>query len=369
VGDGRGAARKTGGVRLLPIRRMTPVALAGATLAGAVLTGACTGPTAPAPGHTSAPGHTTAPGAAPPTSAGLGWRRLAASPTPRTEVAAAVAGTRVYVLGGYRADGGTVATVEVYDTATGRWDRGPDLPVAVNHAMAASAGGTVYVFGGYLASGAAGSAVFRLEQGQWRAMAEMPQGRAAGTAVVQGGNVYVAGGVGSGGLAAQMLVYDVPGDRWSTAAGPPTPREHLGGAGFDGLVYTVGGRTGGLDTNLGAFESYDPRTGHWTRLPDLPTRRGGLAAAATCNGLVVAVGGEAEATFAEAEAFDVRAGTWRALPPLPTPRHGLGVVTVGPVLYAFAGGPRPGLHVTDATEAIDLASLGACPPPSGAPDR
>jgi hypothetical protein len=73
---------------------------------------------------------------------------------------------------------------------------------------------------------------------------------------------------------------------------------------------------------------------------------------------VIAVGGEAQATFAEADS--VRDRAWRSLPPLPTPRHGLGAVTVGTTLYVLSGGPRPGLHVSDATEAIDLIPLGRC---------
>jgi hypothetical protein len=89
----------------------------------------------------------------------------------------------------------------------------------------------------------------------------------------------------------------------------------------------------------------------------MPTPRGGLAAAATENGFVVAPGGEAETTFEEAEAYDVEAGTWVSLPPLPTPRHGLGVVAVGTTIHVVAGGPEPGLAFSDAHEAIDLAPL------------
>jgi hypothetical protein len=271
----------------------------------------------------------------------------------------------VYVAGGFRADSTTVATVEVYDTVANRWGPGPDLPVAVNHAMSATVDGTVYVFGGHLANSTQSAKAYRLDNGAWRPVADLPEGRAAGTAVAGGHSVYVAGGVGGGHLADRMLVYDVAADRWSTAPGPPTPREHLGGAGYGGLVYTVGGRKGGLDTNLGAFEAYDPATGRWAKLPDLPTRRGGLAAAATCAGHIVAVGGEGKATFAEAEVYDVSAGDWRALPPMPTPRHGLGVVARDTTVYTFAGGPRPGLHVADSTEAIDLARLGVCPATAG----
>src|SRR5581483_8774568 len=85
----------------------------------------------------------------PPPNAERAWQRLPDAPTPRTEVAAAALGNRIVVAGGYRADGATVATVDIYSIDSGSWRRAPDLPLAVNHAMAATAGGSVYVFGGY----------------------------------------------------------------------------------------------------------------------------------------------------------------------------------------------------------------------------
>jgi non-specific serine/threonine protein kinase len=332
------------------MRRPATVLVLALGLTGSGLAAACSDPASgpPAPAPQSAP-------PAPPASAVGGWQRLAPGLSQRTEVAAAAAGNRIVVAGGYRADGATVSTVEIFDTAAGRWEKGPDLPVPVNHAMAATVGERVYVFGGYLSSNRPTDVAFTLDSGQWRQIAALPQPRAAGTAAALGDTVYVAGGIGPNGLAGDMLVYDAAGDRWSTAPGPPTRREHLGGAAFGGLVYTVGGRTGGVDTNLAAFEAYDPRTSVWTRLPDLPTRRGGLAATATCTGLIVAVGGEAGATFPEVEAFEIQSRAWKALPPLPTPRHGLGVVALGNKVYTLSGGPKPGLHVADSTEAIEVS--------------
>src|SRR6266550_7980112 len=178
--------------------------------------------------------------------AGLVWRRLTGAPSERTEVAAAAVGARIYVVGGFARNGATLGVVEVLDTATGRWERGRDVPVPVNHAMAATAGGTVYVFGGYRADGTPSPTAFRADGDDWRPVADLPEGRAAGTAVSVAGRVYLAGGIAPGGrLADRMLVYDVTGDRWTTAPGPPTRREHLGGAAFDGQVYTVGGRAAG----------------------------------------------------------------------------------------------------------------------------
>jgi hypothetical protein len=284
---------------------------------------------------------------------GLAWRTLAPAPSQRTEVAAAAVGGRIWVLGGYAPDGATLATVEVYDTATDTWARGPDLPVAVNHAMAATLDGVLHIAGGNDGDGPSAQ-VARLEGDRWRTLAPLPEGRSAGGLVALEGRLYLVGGVVEGGLAADTQVYDPAADRWSPAPGLPTPREHLGAAATGGRVYVVGGRVGGLGGNLAAAEAFDPASGRWSAVAALPTARGGLAATATAGGQVVAVGGEAAATFPEAEALDVASGRWRSLPPLPTPRHGLGVVAVGDVVYVLAGGPRPGLHTSSANEAIDL---------------
>jgi Ca2+-binding RTX toxin-like protein len=95
----------------------------------------------------------------------------------------------------------------------------------------------------------------------------------------------------------------------------------------------------------------------------MPTARGGLAAAATANGFVVAPGGEELApggtTFPEVEAFDVNRQRWISLPSMPSPRHGLGVVGIGQTIYTLAGGPQPALTFSNTVEAIDLTGLEA----------
>ena len=260
------------------------------------------------------------------------------------------------VAGGYRGDGATVSTVEILDIGSGRWEPGPDLPVPVNHAMSATVGDRIYVFGGYLSSNRPTDVAFTLDGGQWRQVASLPQPRAAGTAVALGDTVYVAGGIGPNGLAAEMLVYDAAADRWSTAPGPPTRREHLGGAGFGGIVYTVGGRTGGLDTNLAAFEAYDPRTSAWTRLPGSadPARRPGR-----------------DRDMHRPDRRDRRRGdAIRSPQPRRSKlqrgpgkhsrryrRRGTGSASWRSRIrsYTLSGGPEPGLHVADTTEAIEVA--------------
>ncbi|HEY7761596.1 MAG TPA: kelch repeat-containing protein [Actinomycetota bacterium] len=301
-----------------------------------------------------------APSSPAPTVDGVAWSALAEMPTPRSEVAAASDGERLVVAGGFDATGASVTTVEILDLSTGTWSAGPDLPVAVNHAMASAFDGTVAVAGGYGGPGLSGPTdrVFALRGDTWQELPPMPGPRgAAGAATVDDGLV-VAGGVGPDGLADEMYLLDPEVGRWITVQGPPTGREHLGVAGLGGDVYVVGGRTGGIGSNLAASEAYDVEAGTWRELPPMPTARGGSAAAATSNGFVVSAGGEEEGgTFAEAEAFDVAEGRWVSLPPMPTARHGLGVVAVGTVVYTIAGGEEPGLSVTGTVESIDLAPL------------
>jgi non-specific serine/threonine protein kinase len=53
-------------------------------------------------------------------------------------------------------------------------------------------------------------------------------------------------------------------------------------------------------------------------------------------------------------AYEIATRRWRRLPDLPTPRHGLGVVALDGRVYAIAGGPQPGLFVSDANESLRL---------------
>ena len=281
-----------------------------------------------------------------------GWQRHAPLPEPRTEVAAAVLGDRIVVVGGFVASGANSALADVYSIRENRWRPLPSLPVAVDHAAAASARGKVYVLGGYGADRRPLRTAFVLERGRWRRRAQLPEPRAAAAAAVSRRMLYVVGGVEErAGLARVALVLDLATGRWSRAPGP-TAREHLAAAAARGRVYAIGGRSAGYDTNTRAFEAYDPATRRWTPLPRLPSARGGTGAAVV-SGRIVSIGGEAPSgTIASVYAFDLDGRRWRRLADLPTPRHGLGVVAYADRVYALAGGPQPGLTTSGAVESL-----------------
>jgi hypothetical protein len=283
------------------------------------------------------------------------WSSHAPMPVPRTEVAAAVVGNEIVVVGGFTADGGASTRADAYSPARNSWRRLPDLPIGVHHAMAAGVAGRAYVLGGYTATGTTLRAAFVLERGAWRALQRMPFPRAAAGAGVAGRRIVVAGGIGERRrLARRALVFDLRTRRWSSAPGP-TPREHLGVTSFAGTVYAVAGRTAGLDTNLLHFESWRPGQSRWQRLQPIPDSRGGTGAAAL-RGQVVSAGGEEPAgTIAEVLAYRIAERRWVRLADLPTARHGVGVAALGGRVYVVGGGPEPGLTVSSANESLEIA--------------
>ena len=280
------------------------------------------------------------------------WRQHAAMPLPRTEVVAAALGSEIVVLGGLTLERAASRRVDAYSPARDRWRRLPDLPVGVHHSTTVAAGGRLYVLGGYTEAGVALRAAFVLERGRWRALPRMPFPRGAAGAGVSRGKLVVAGGVGAGGrLARNALALDLRTRRWSVVPGP-TPREHLGVTSFGGVVYAVGGRTAGLDTNLLHFESYRAGERSWRRLSPVPDARGGTGAAAA-RGIVVSVGGEEPGgTIAEVLAYRIAERRWVQLDDLRTPRHGLGVAALAGRVYVIGGGPEPGLTVSSANESL-----------------
>ncbi|HYP22334.1 MAG TPA: kelch repeat-containing protein [Actinomycetota bacterium] len=283
------------------------------------------------------------------------WKSHAPMTHARTEAAYALAGGKIYVMGGFGPDVVTVPLVEVYDVRSDTWASAPPLPVPVNHAMAAEHDGVVYVAGGYTAVvfGAI-PGFFAFEDGAWKPLPPMPETRAAAGMVEHDGKLYVIGGFSQQGeLATTTLVYDVAAGSWSTEPGMPEPREHHMLVEHDGLIYVIGGRIGSPDTNLNDVQRFDPATGEWKELAPMRQPRSGHTCAVTANDLIACLGGEATgAVFDSAEAYDVKRNRWVALPPLPSGRTGFGSVAVGTKLYSFSGASDAGYLAT--MESLDL---------------
>ncbi|HWY01612.1 MAG TPA: kelch repeat-containing protein [Mycobacterium sp.] len=281
------------------------------------------------------------------------WRSLPDAPTARLMTAWAVLDDKIWIMGGLR-NGVALQTVESYDPRTGVWQPQPSLPVPLHHAAAAIYRGEVIVLGGASSDlTQASTKVFALRKGNWVELPNLTHARAAPAAAVVGDKLVVAGGQNAKQLVPQTEVFD--GSSWHDAANMPTPREHLAAVSDGTYVYTVGGRFLSADKNSAAFERFDPQSGAWTKLVDMPTPRGSYGAT-FIDGRIVAVGGEEPTrVLGVAEMYDIADGKWTTLPPMPTPRHAEAVATVGNTMYCIGGANRPTHEGPVATvEALDF---------------
>jgi len=282
-------------------------------------------------------------------------RSAASLPVPRTEVTGTAWRGLVVVAGGLTADGVASPLVHAYDAGRDRWERLPDLPVALHHTALGVLAGDLYAVGGY--SGrrpwVPERRVWVLSPGaeSWRDGPPLTVARGALAVASTRDTLVGIGGVGPDGahLSAEALRASARG--WQPVASMATTREHLAATTGPEGVLAIAGRDGGLATNRNSVEVF---TGDgWLPAPSLGHARGGIAAA-TVGDLPCVVGGEEPGgTIAPVECL-VGAG-WVVVADLGVSRHGLAGVTLDRALHVIGGGPQPGLTVSDAHEVLEFA--------------
>ena len=310
--------RPTPSRRLLPIG-LVPVAIAllglacGADAPLAPPTGVQ--PSAPAPNNGS-------------------WSTLAPMLQPRSEMAVAEMGGKMYVIGGYPPGRIPSNVVQVYDLASNSWTLGPPTPVPLHHSHAVAVGGRLFLIGGEFDGAGTGrpevylNTVYELDlaAGAWRPRAPMPTARSGGGLGVIDGKIYVAGGRPPRGN--DFAVYDPAADQWTVLPMLPTARNHLAVDAIGGKLYVAGGRVDDVGSPMpGVLEIFDPASNAWTGGAPMLTARAGVTHVAAFGCLYV-IAGEGNAAhpqgmFAQTEAYDPRTDTWHSLTPMPTPTHGV----------------------------------------------
>jgi N-acetylneuraminic acid mutarotase len=283
------------------------------------------------------------------------WTGLAPMPSARQEVAVAELNGKVFVIGGFGAGAEPVATVEVYDPVTDRWETRPSIPAPTHHAAAASIDGRLFVAGGYGGGRVTWTplnTVYEYDEARnsWATRAPLRHPRGGLAMVSLGGRLHAVGG-GDDRATALHETYDPTGDRWSDAAPMPTARDHLAAVAFQGRLWALGGRTSFVGTQFATVEIYDPVTNAWATGLPLPVGRGGLAAAALRDRVYV-FGGEAPLRiFSANEMYEASGNRWIGKDPMRTPRHGIGAAVVGDRIYVPGGGIQPGYAATTVNEA------------------
>ncbi|VFR22933.1 ring canal kelch-like protein [plant metagenome] len=186
---------------------------------------------------------------------------------------------------------------------------------------------------------------------QWTTAAAASLARQELYPTVLNSRIYVAGGLlnPNTGYSAHFESYDPAADRWTRLATLPAARHHIALATAGGLIYGVGGFSGGFP-NWRAEAStyvYEPDADRWTDGVPLPYPSAeGVCAA--IGSRVYLVGGRirehdgarhfnAHADTTRGVVFDPAQGRWSAIAPAPTARNSAAAAVIDGRLYVVGG--------------------------------
>jgi len=276
---------------------------------------------------------------------------------PRHEGAFVQAGESFYVLGGREAD-----TVRIFDPLAGEWRTGATSPIKLHHFQAVELHGLILVIGamtGNCCSEPSAPNVYLYDPlaDRWTTGPSIPTERlrGGGGAIAYDNQVYWISGNENGHagpVSALVDRYDPATGTFSPLPEIPHPRDHFFATLYGDRIYVIGGRESGGDG--GAFEPtireidvYDIADNAWQTLPliaDFDPPRA-AAAAALLNDEIILAGGESfaqESAHAETQAFDPNTETWRELAAMRTPRHATQAIVANGGFYVAGGSPWRG---------------------------
>ena len=255
------------------------------------------------------------------------------------ESAAAAAGGKLYVIGGFDAAGNSLSTVWVFDGAT--WSAGPRLPLGLDHVSAATLDDQVYVAGGH-SFGRDSARFFRLDGASWTELAPMRHPRGGHALIAAVNRLYVIGGNTAAANVAPAEVYDPLTQSWTDLPALPAPRNHVAGFVFNSAVCVAGGRS----PATARVDCFNPFGSAWVRLPDLPQPTSGGGATTLEDGRAVMLGGEnaQESSIIDQFAHLPNLTAWTADGSMLVPRHGFELALFEGRAWACGGATLPGLH-------------------------
>ncbi|MGH7519344.1 MAG: Kelch repeat-containing protein [Gemmatimonadales bacterium] len=286
------------------------------------------------------------------------WRQRPPLPEALGEVAAGVIGRHLYVVG--EAASHTMR----YDLTRATWSEPGTVaprPFAGDHHAAEVVGERLYLLGGFGAEGR--TQIYDPRVDGWRLGAPMPFAAGSSVSAVIGGRIYLAGGIVGDSTTPEAAVYDPTRDTWRRIAPMPAGRNHAASATDGRRLFVFGGRgKGSGDRNVVAngfadVQIYDPATDRWSTSEDprsgiapLPQARGGTGKAVYLAGRFYVLGGEtrngpganAERVYARVDIYDPRRNEWRRGRDMPVPRHGIFPVEVAGRIFVAGGGTRAG---------------------------
>lgn len=264
---------------------------------------------------------------------------------------------RIILSGG----GGAASTTitESFDPQAGTWSRLADPPTGRTELdLVTTPLGLIFAVGGFSGSAAVSTVeIFNPTLGTWASAPSLRTARRENaTAVALDGRIYAFGGSTGGRPSNAPLAssekYDPSTGAWTFVANMPAARQlHAAATATDGRIFVVGGHDG-VDYTA-RVDIYNPTLDQWSAGLPLAIRRGFVRAARAPDGRIYAVGGMNTSianTIGPVEAYDPDQGAWTTVAPLLSPRGDVGLA-VGSDGRLYALGGWSGVSITSTAEA------------------
>ena len=230
------------------------------------------------------------------------------------------------------------------------------MPVAVTHASIAVDGQKIWIVGGFQGNHpgpvTADVYVYDIATDSWSSGPDLPVPRGSGGAARLGRNLHYYGGVTTDKETDVddhfILDLDNPGAGWSTGPPMPVARNHFGSTDLMGRAYAVGGqfRHVANPEDVDLVHAYDPVTQTWSEIAPLPFPRSHTEPGTfSMDGQLVIAGGRANTlghpSVPDITAYDPLSNTWASLPPMPLGLLAPVARPVGDQLIISSGGVGP----------------------------
>ncbi|GLG97930.1 Kelch-like ECH-associated protein 1 [Gryllus bimaculatus] len=170
---------------------------------------------------------------------------------------------------------------------------------------------------------------------QWRPCSPMSVPRNRVGVAVMDGLLYAVGGAAGSEYHNSVERYDPDEDRWQGVKSMHTRRLGVGVAVVNRLLYAVGGYDG--SSRLNSVECYHPENNAWTMVEPMTLKRSGAGVAAMNQYIYVVGGYDGQQQLSSVERYDTEKNTWQSVADLKFARSALSVTVLDGKLYAMGG--------------------------------
>ncbi|XP_063229967.1 kelch-like ECH-associated protein 1B [Bacillus rossius redtenbacheri] len=170
---------------------------------------------------------------------------------------------------------------------------------------------------------------------QWRPCSPMSVPRNRVGVAVMDGLLYAVGGCAGTECHSSVERYDPDEDRWASVKPMQTRRLGVGVAVVNRLLYAIGGFDG--SNRLSSVECYHPENNEWTAVASMPTACSGAGVAALSQYIYVVGGYDGHTQLSSVLRYDTERNAWESVAGLAVARSTLSVTALDGKLYAMGG--------------------------------